>query len=231
MVRMPAFGLDGPWRDRAGFAMTIEQTSGLAWTTGYDDLPLVPRGPCDPIGGVHTLVAIHAALADRDRDGQGQHIEVPLLEVACNIAVEPVVEHSVHGIVLDRSSVPATWPRVLVACAGDDAWLGVEVTDDLQWRALCSVIGDDQRPALDPRPRLSAPAGPTPSEIADHIEAWAAGLAVGDAERQLLDVGVPAAAMRRSGDIVDHPQFTAAPGPAARSTIPSPGRPGTPTSR
>ena len=50
MLRMPAFGLDGPWRDRAGFAMTVEQASGLAWITGYDDLPLVPRGPCDPIG-------------------------------------------------------------------------------------------------------------------------------------------------------------------------------------
>ena len=57
MLRMPAFGLDGPWRDRTGFAMTIEQVSGLAWRTGYEDKPLVPRGACDPVGGMHATFA------------------------------------------------------------------------------------------------------------------------------------------------------------------------------
>ncbi|MCU1375401.1 MAG: L-carnitine dehydratase/bile acid-inducible protein, partial [Actinomycetia bacterium] len=50
MARMPAFGLDGHWRDRGGFAMTVEQASGLAWRTGWEDQPLVPRGPCDVLG-------------------------------------------------------------------------------------------------------------------------------------------------------------------------------------
>ena len=34
VARMPAFGLDGPWRDRVGFAPTMEQIAGLAWVTG-----------------------------------------------------------------------------------------------------------------------------------------------------------------------------------------------------
>ncbi|MBW2390586.1 MAG: CoA transferase, partial [Deltaproteobacteria bacterium] len=43
MVRMPAFGLDGPWRDNVGFAQTMEQLSGLAWLTGHpDDQPRIP---------------------------------------------------------------------------------------------------------------------------------------------------------------------------------------------
>ncbi|NIR36890.1 MAG: CoA transferase, partial [Actinobacteria bacterium] len=46
-ARMPAFGLDGPWRDRPGFAQTMEQLSGLAWVTGHvDDQPRIQRGPC-----------------------------------------------------------------------------------------------------------------------------------------------------------------------------------------
>ena len=54
MVRMPAFGLDGPWRDRVGFAQTMEQTSGMAWLTGYaDTAPMNARGPCDPLAGLH----------------------------------------------------------------------------------------------------------------------------------------------------------------------------------
>ena len=35
VVRMPAFGLTGPWRDLPGFAQTMEQVSGLAWVTGF----------------------------------------------------------------------------------------------------------------------------------------------------------------------------------------------------
>jgi len=45
LVRMPAFGLTGPWRDRPGFAQNVEQLSGLAWVTGHrDDQPRIPRG-------------------------------------------------------------------------------------------------------------------------------------------------------------------------------------------
>ena len=35
MVRMPAFGLDGPWRDHTGFAQTMESVTGMAWVTGF----------------------------------------------------------------------------------------------------------------------------------------------------------------------------------------------------
>ncbi|HRE03041.1 MAG TPA: CoA transferase, partial [Ilumatobacteraceae bacterium] len=53
VVRMPAFGLDGPWRDRVGFAQTIEQAVGLAFVTGYPgETPLIPNGMCDPLAGV-----------------------------------------------------------------------------------------------------------------------------------------------------------------------------------
>ena len=46
MVRMPGFGLDGPWRDLAAFAFVIEDASGLTWLTGHPDLlPFEPY--CD----------------------------------------------------------------------------------------------------------------------------------------------------------------------------------------
>ena len=65
MVRMPAFGLDGPWRDRVGFAQTMEQASGMAWMTGpADGPPLIPRGACDPLAGLHAAFAAIAALRD-----------------------------------------------------------------------------------------------------------------------------------------------------------------------
>ena len=79
-ARMPAFGLDGPWRDRSGFAQTMESLSGLAWVTGHvDDQPRLQGGPCDPNAGVHAACAIIAALARRDRTGDGALVEIPMV--------------------------------------------------------------------------------------------------------------------------------------------------------
>ena len=77
MVRMPAFGLDGPWRDRPGFAQTMEQVTGLAWMTGYaDDQPRIQRGPAIRMPGMHAAFAALVALARRDRTGVGCLVEV-----------------------------------------------------------------------------------------------------------------------------------------------------------
>ena len=76
MVRMPAFGLDGPWRDRVGFAQTMEQATGMAWMTGHlDGPPIIPRGVCDPLAGLHAAFAAIAALVVRDRTGRGLQVE------------------------------------------------------------------------------------------------------------------------------------------------------------
>ncbi len=104
ILRMPAFGLDGPWRDRGGFAMTVEQNSGLAWLTGFtDDGPLVPRGVCDVLGGLHAIVALLAALEHRRLTGEGLLVEVPLAEAALNIAAEQTIEWTANEVLLSRN--------------------------------------------------------------------------------------------------------------------------------
>ena len=46
MMRMPGFGLDGPWRDNPAFAYVIEDAAGLSWLTGYPD-----QNPIEPLFG------------------------------------------------------------------------------------------------------------------------------------------------------------------------------------
>src|SRR5208282_1278690 len=95
MVRMPAFGLEGPWRDRTGFAQTMESVSGMAWRTGREDgPPTLVRGACDPIAGMHTVLATLLALIDRDHSGRGSHVESVMVEAALNVAAEQVMEYS-----------------------------------------------------------------------------------------------------------------------------------------
>src|SRR6185436_19744872 len=89
MIRMPAFGLDGPWRDRVGFAQTMEQATGMAWMTGHPDgPPIIPRGVCDPIAGLHAAFAAIVALVVRDRTGRGLQVECAMVESALNVAAE-----------------------------------------------------------------------------------------------------------------------------------------------
>ncbi len=208
MVRIPAFGLDGPWRDRTGFAMTIEQVSGLAWITGYEDLPLVVRGACDPIAGMHATFALLMALEHRKRTGEGQLVEVPLVETALAIAAEQVIETSAYGRVLGRDGNrgPVSAPQGVYACAGDDELLALAVANDDQWRALREILGDPEW-ALDPALANAAGRRARHDEIDVHLEAWLAGIALCDAVETLLAAGIPATAVINPHSLMPHPQL------------------------
>jgi crotonobetainyl-CoA:carnitine CoA-transferase CaiB-like acyl-CoA transferase len=204
MVRMPAFGLDGPWRDRTGWAMTVEQTSGLAWVTGYDEQPLVPRGPCDPVGGMHAVFATLLALIDRERTGEGVLVEVPLVETALNVAGEQIIEWSAHRVLLGREGNrgPAAASQGVYACAGEDTWVAVAVTDDAQWVALCALIGFDAGAIPQDVERRTAP-----DTIDTAITNWTRRHTAAQAEQLLTEVGVPASELVNPRAVLPHPQL------------------------
>ena len=101
----------------------MEQLSGLAWMTGHlDDQPRIPRGPCDPIAGMHGAFAILVALAERVRTGGGHHVETTLVESALNIAAEQLVERSAYGNLMQRDgNRSARHPASSIACF--DGWI------------------------------------------------------------------------------------------------------------
>ncbi|SBS71074.1 putative acyl-CoA transferase/carnitine dehydratase [uncultured Mycobacterium sp.] len=125
-LRMPAFGLDGPLRDRPGFATTMEQLTGLAWVTGYsNEEPIAPGGIIDPLSGVHAAIAVIAALDRRRTTGAGTLIEVSMLEVTAAITAEQIIDHQVSGKVHARHGERGTYE-----CAGDDTWITVDDEHD-----------------------------------------------------------------------------------------------------
>ncbi len=146
-VRMPGFGLQGPWRDYVGWALNFEQTSGMAAVTGYSDGPPCNlQGPADPIVGVHAGVALLAALEHRRRTGEGQLIEVAQIEVAACVAAEPVIEYSMNAVVQPREGNRRRgYLQGVYPTAADDAWVALSVRDDADWAQLVEAIG---RPEL-----------------------------------------------------------------------------------
>ncbi len=210
MVRMPAFGLSGPWRDRPGFAMTVEQVSGLAWVTGYDDMPLVVRGACDPLGGLHAVFALLLALEHRRRTGDGQLVEVALAEVALNAAAEQAIEYSTYGRLIDQRGNRGSYaaPQGVYRCAGEDAWIALAAATDEQWRGLCRVVGASD---FHDDPALATAEGrhAAHDEIDRRIEAWTAARDPDEAAARLLDAGVPAQPLVNGHRLMPNPQLEA----------------------
>ena len=125
-LRMPAFGLSGPWRDRPGFAQTMEQLTGMAWGTGYaGGPPIIPGGVVDPMVGTHAALALVAALEHRARTGAGQLVEVPLVEVATAVTAEQVIRYAIDGTVSERRGEHGVYE-----CAEPDSWIAVDTLRD-----------------------------------------------------------------------------------------------------
>ncbi|BCQ08023.1 CoA transferase [Mycobacterium heckeshornense] len=146
MVRMPGFGLHGPWRDYVGWALNIEQLSGMAAVTGYPDGPPCSlQGPADPIAGVHAGIALLAALNHRDRSGEGQLIEVAQIEVGAAVTAEPIIEYSLTGVVSPREgNRHRSYAQGVYPTRVADEWVALSVRDDTDWAALVEAMGAPQ---------------------------------------------------------------------------------------
>ena len=206
MVRMPAFGLDGPWRDRVGFAQTMEQATGMAWMTGHaDGPPVIPRGVCDPIAGLHAAFAAIAALVIRDRDGTGMHVESTMVESALNVAAEMVVEYSRNGIELRRNGNRGSGacPQGVYRCKGDDEWVALAATDDAARVSLAKLIGQNQLG------RDEAGWRAQDDEIDKLISDWTDRRSLPEAVSALRARGVAAAAVTAPAALLSDPQLLA----------------------
>ena len=214
-VRMPAFGLDGPWRDNVGFAATMEQMAGLSWVTGHaDDQPRIQRGPCDPMAGVHAAFALLVAMNESETSGRGHFVECSMLEAALNVTAEQVAEYTSSGHVMarDGNRSPGVSPQGLYACRGhsvseDPQWLALSVQTPGQWESLLDWLG---RPGW-----ADGIDGSLSSRRAQEDEIDAALRALfQERDRdtcvaELVELGVPASVIIDPRTLALHPQFLA----------------------
>ncbi|WP_297824610.1 CoA transferase [Mycobacterium sp.] len=202
MVRMPAFGLDGPWRDRVGFAQTMEQATGMAWMTGHaDGPPVIPRGVCDPIAGLHAAFAAVAALVIRDRGGAGMQVESTMVEAALNVAAEMLVEYSRNGIMMRRNGNrgPGAETQGVYRCRGDDEWVALAAMDAPARASLAGLLNQPELTGWDERA----------DDIDKLISDWAAGRTVTEAVDALRAAGVAAARVTPAAALLTDPHLHA----------------------
>lgn len=238
MLRMPGFGLDGPWRDNPAFAYIIEDATGLSWLTGFPDrAPFEPYSVGDPNAGIHALNALLLALEHRRQTGAAVLVEAAMADAALSIAAEQVIEFSANKALLQRAGNrgPAAAPQNLYRCADidefgrADSWVAVAVATDAQWTALRDALGAPEWAAAQ---ALASHAGRVAQHdsIDGHLAAWCATRSGDEIVGTLWPAGVPVAKVmqphrqtelpqlrhRRFFEFVGHPVNPAAP----HSTLP-----------
>jgi crotonobetainyl-CoA:carnitine CoA-transferase CaiB-like acyl-CoA transferase len=199
MLRMPGFGLEGPWRDQAAFAFVIEDAAGLTWLTGHPDLlPFEPYCIGDPNAGLHALFGLLLALEHRERTGEGGLVEAAMVEAAANVAAEQPIEFSAYGALLTRNGNrgPCAAPQNLYRAAGpdehgrDDSWVAIAVATDAHWLALREAMGEPDWAA---EPAFLTTSGRLAEQdrIDGFLQEWCRSLSADALVDRLWDAGVP----------------------------------------
>ena len=137
------FGQDGPYAHRAGYDYIVQGMSGLMSITGEPDREPQKVGVAvtDIFTGVYATTAILAAIHQRDRTGQGQRIDMALLDVAAAVTANQAMNYLASGQAPRRmgNAHPNIVPYQVFACA--DGHAIVAVGNDGQFRRFCALLG------------------------------------------------------------------------------------------
>ncbi|HEX2824312.1 MAG TPA: CoA transferase [Streptosporangiaceae bacterium] len=217
----------GGGKDLPGYDLMVQAMSGLMSLTGSADGPPYRAGISvfDVIAGLHTTIAILAALNHRTATGQGQHLEASLMASALSGMVNQTSAYAAAGVVPFRmgNSHPSLFPYEPLPTG--DGELIVTAGNDAQFRRLCEILG---APQLADDPLFATNPGRTANreKLRPLLTERLAARSATDWFGELIAAGVPCGPINTvdSGvafarEIGLEPVVTAGHGEAARPTI------------
>jgi crotonobetainyl-CoA:carnitine CoA-transferase CaiB-like acyl-CoA transferase len=212
MASISAFGRTGPLSGKVGFDLMAQAFSGICHMTGDPAGPpqFVHAGIADVVSGVHAFGAISAALFHHLRTGQGQWIDIAMVDALYHTheANVQVYANSGGAYVPMRagSQHPLVGPYGIYR--GPQGWIAILVLER-QWPGMVEALG---RPELSTDPRFTTGAlrGQNRAEMTQILESWMKTFRT-DAEvlETLERHRVPAAPVLSVADTVSHPYFAA----------------------
>jgi CoA:oxalate CoA-transferase len=201
------YGNEGPYRDYLAMDLTIQAMSGIMEATGFPEGPPVKAGPAisDFLGGIHLYGAILTALYQRERSGNGQSVEVAMLD-----AVYPALcsnlgmHHATKGAALARtgnrhgglSMAPYNVYRA------KDGYVAIICVTDDHWKNLARAMGRDDL-AEDPRFATHAARVKIMGEVDGLVEAWTSSQTKDEVFAIARQAHLPAAPVRQLQEVID----------------------------
>ena len=209
-LSMPGHGKTGPEAHYVTYGTNVEQLAGLVSISGYEGGAPLKTGFSygDPASGIAVPAAIALGLRQRDRTGEGVHIDLAQRENLTAFVGEYVVDYSMNGELRAPAgnAHPQFAPHGVYRCAGADRWIAIACENDEQFAALCRVIGRDE---LIGDERFATMAARKANERAldGVIEAWTSELGHYEAMHILQRHGVPAGAALTIPEVMSDPQL------------------------
>jgi len=151
MIRMPAFGLSGPYREYRTFGGGIEALCGHTWLRGYPgmdkSMATTTLGQSDVAAGTAAALAALMALHYRRRTGKGQLIEISQVEVMTYHLGEAIMDYTINQRIQDtigNRDIHGAAPPGNYLCKGDDRWVSITVCNDSEWQGFCRALGNPE---------------------------------------------------------------------------------------
>jgi crotonobetainyl-CoA:carnitine CoA-transferase CaiB-like acyl-CoA transferase len=146
-VAISGFGPDGPYAPLPAYDHIIQALTGFMYTQGADDEPrMIQCVAADKLAGVYAANAVLAALLARERTGDGQRVDVPMLDVYASYILSEAMGPRAF---VDAPRPPMGAPLFRTFRTAD-GWVAGIVTRDEQLHALCRAlarpdIAEDER--------------------------------------------------------------------------------------
>jgi crotonobetainyl-CoA:carnitine CoA-transferase CaiB-like acyl-CoA transferase len=201
------FGHDGPAAARAGYDFIVQGMSGIMDLTGD------PSGPPQKIGvayadiltGLYAVIAIQAALRQREATGRGQHIDMALLDVMTGTLANQAMNYLVSGVSPKRlgNAHPNIAPYEAFPVA--DGWVIVAVGNDAQFRRLADLLDLPENPRWDTNAGRVADRAALSPAISTQTRDWERDALLAALEEQ----GIPAGPINTVAQALTDPQIVA----------------------
>ena len=196
MIRMPAFGLNGPYKNYRCLGLHVDGVSGHSYNKGYVDEEPSRRGEtvaADAAAGASAAFAAFTALWSRRKTGKGQLIELPLAENFIPFMSESITDFNMNNRV--RSTIGnrdrRMAPHGVYQCQGEDKWMTIAVSNNDQWQSLCTIIGRTDL-ANDTRFKTANVRLENQNELDEVINQWTKTQNHLEAFHELQKAGIPA---------------------------------------
>jgi crotonobetainyl-CoA:carnitine CoA-transferase CaiB-like acyl-CoA transferase len=217
-VSNSGFGDTGPYSRYKTFGPVVQAVCGLTFGVGAPDEPPAGWGfsYMDHMGANMMALAVLAALAHRNRTGEGQWVDMSCTDAGLGLTGPDLLDYTVNGRPLRRPGMPDSnhsdhppmAPHGIYPTDEDDRWVAIACRDDEDWTALATVCGEpwgkDERFATMTR-RLGAQ-----EELDRLMSEWTRTASRENLASVLLAAGVPAAPVAMSEDRIDHDADNAA---------------------
>ncbi|WP_126240850.1 CaiB/BaiF CoA transferase family protein [Burkholderia gladioli] len=212
MVRISGYGQTGPYRDRPGFGAIGEAMGGIRYTTGEIDGAPARVGVSlgDSLASLHGVIgALMSLLRVKTGQGEGQVVDVSLVESVFNLMESLVPEYDLLGHVRERSggALPGIAPSNTYRTE-DGAFVVIAGNSDPIFRRLMQVIG---RPELAEDPALAYNDGRVKQNamLDAAIGGWTSHHSIDEVLAALERAEVPAGRIYSVADIVSDPHYQA----------------------